>query len=326
MQAPAIAFTTPIDEPRWKRWLVHSPLARILAFVVLFVAFVVVAEKTMIAAGWGSHGHAPLWIRAGLAEFLGRALPPLLAYLVLVKGIERRPATELVRNDAGKQALRGLLMGTVLFSAIVGELWLLGSYHVLDFNPHANWLVALLGAGLGAGIGEEIICRGALFRIVEEGLGTWAALVVSALFFGFAHAYNPGATIWSSSAIAIEAGLLFGMLYHLTRSLPVCMGLHASWNFMQGAVYGIPVSGTRPDGLLVSVRTGPHWLSGGAFGAEASVVALLMCSVCTIVLTWMALRRGSIVPPSWRRKPATVQDRPDQGPSTAQAQARPNPF
>ncbi len=151
-------------------------------------------------------------------------------------------------------------------------------------------LPALLVVGLGAGIGEEIMFRGVLFRIVEEGAGTWAALVVSALFFGAVHIGNPGATVWSSAAIAIEAGLLFGLIYHLTRSLPLCMGLHASWNFMQGTVYGIPVSGTTADGWLVSQRSGPDWLSGGFFGAEASVVALALCTLVSVALWLIAIR------------------------------------
>jgi membrane protease YdiL (CAAX protease family) len=176
-------------------------------------------------------------------------------------------------------------------------LWLLGSYHVTGFNPDADWLPALLLVGLGAGIGEEILFRGVLFRIVEEGLGTWAALLVSALFFGAVHLGNPGATLWSSAAIAIVAGLLFGLLYHVTRSLYLCMGVHAAWNFMQGTVYGTPVSGTSADGWLISTRSGPDWLSGGVFGAEASVVALLICSMLSLGLLIIALRRGTLVPP-----------------------------
>jgi len=155
--------------------------------------------------------------------------------------------------------------------------------------------------GLGAGIGEEIMFRGVLFRIVEEGLGTWWALAISALLFGALHIANPGATLWSSAAIAIEAGLLFGLLYHVTRSLAICMGVHAAWNFAQGTIYGIPVSGARADGWLVSTRSGPDWLSGGVFGAEASVVALGLCTLCSLGLLVVALRRGSIVPPRWRR-------------------------
>jgi membrane protease YdiL (CAAX protease family) len=121
---------------------------------------------------------------------------------------------------------------------------------------------------------------------------------VSALLFGAARIANPGATLWSSAAIAIEAGLLFGLPYHVTRSLYVCMGLHAAWNFTQGTVYGIPVSGTSADGWLVSSRTGPQWLSGGEFGAEASVLALTLCLLGSGALLWLALRRVSMLVPS----------------------------
>jgi hypothetical protein len=70
---------------------------------------------------------------------------------------------------------------------------------------------------------------------------------------------------------------------------------------MQGTVYGIPVSGGKVDGWLVSYRTGPVWLSGGPFGAEASVVALTVCLTLSAILLAIALRRHAIVPPHWRR-------------------------
>ncbi|HEX7732983.1 MAG TPA: type II CAAX endopeptidase family protein [Rhodanobacter sp.] len=307
MPTAPVAFVTPASAPAWKRWLLYSPLARFLIFVALFVTGSMLTgavlhllfgvDKAMLS---GKGAATPA---SGLVQFLLRALPALLAYLVLVRLIERRPLDELAPRKLLPQGLLGIVAGTLLFSAVVGVLWLLGSYHVTGFNPRTAWLPALLMVGLGAGIGEEIVFRGVLFRIVEEGLGTWAALLVSALFFGFAHAHNPGATAWSSAAIAIEAGLLFGLLYHVTRSLPLCMGLHAAWNFCQGTVYGIPVSGIRADGWLVSTRSGPEWLSGGVFGAEASVVALALCSLCSAALLALALRRHSLVPPAWRRRP-----------------------
>lgn len=306
MSNASVAFVTPASAPGWKRWLVYSPLARFLIFAVLFVAGSILTgavlhhlfgvSKAMLA------GKGAPTLKFGLAQFFMRAPTALLAYLVLVKLIERRPLDELAPRKLLPDGLRGIVAGTLLFSAIVGVMWLLGSYHVTGFNPHAAWLSALLMTGIGAGIGEEIMFRGALFRIVEEGLGTWAALLVSALFFGFAHGFNPGATAWSSSAIAIEAGVLFALIYHVTRSLPICMGLHAAWNFCEGTVYGSPVSGLKADGWLVSTRTGPDWLSGGVFGVEASVVALALCSLCSIALLIVALRRHSFVAPSWRRR------------------------
>ena len=128
------------------------------------------------------------------------------------------------------------------------------------------------------------------------------ALLVSALFFGFGHITNPGATAWSSLAISIEAGLLFGLLYHVTRSLWWCIGLHAGWNFVQGAVFGIPVSGIKVDGLLDSRLQGPDWLDGGGFGAEASLLTVLTCSIISLLLLRHMLRDRSVVRPFWARE------------------------
>jgi uncharacterized protein len=294
MHDRTIAFATPPEAPRWMRWLLFSPLARIVIFVLLFMALSFAVGALMHTLGWLGKD-APATIH-GLAQFLMRALPALLAYLLLVRLVERRPITELAPRRLLPDGAIGTAAGLLLFSAVVGVLYLLGSYHVTGTNPDAPWVPALLVVGLGAGIGEEILFRGVLFRIVEEGMGSGWALLLSALFFGAVHAGNPGATLWSSAAIAIEAGLLFGMVYHLTRSLPLCMGLHAAWNFAQGTIYGIPVSGTPADGWLVSTRSGPDWLSGGVFGAEASVVALGLGLLCTLVLLVVARRRGSIVP------------------------------
>nr|WP_085931561.1 type II CAAX endopeptidase family protein [Dyella japonica] len=298
MSGQQVAFTAPAGAKPWQRWLLYSSPARLAIFIAVFVPGVMVITKAMHALGW-THDASPL--QAGLGQFFGRIVPALVAYLVLTRLVERRVPAELLSRDMVSRALAGLVTGTLLFSAVVGVLWLLGSYHVVGFNPHANWVTALLMVGLGAGIGEEIMFRGALFRIVEEGFGSWAAIVVSALFFGLAHISNPEATLWSSAAITIEAGVLFGLLYMVTRSLPLCMGLHAAWNFCQGTVYGIPVSGTAADGWLVSTRTGPDWLTGGAFGVEASVIAMLTCMLLSLALLAIALKRGCFVSPGWVR-------------------------
>ncbi|MEO8810899.1 MAG: type II CAAX endopeptidase family protein [Rhodanobacter sp.] len=293
MQETPIAFVTPTDIPAWKRRLVYSPVARIVVFLALFIALSFGAGAVLHVFGWSKNSPA---LQQAMAQFVIRALIPLAAYLILVRWIERRRISELAPSTLVPQGFLGVVFGLVLSSLIVGLLYVVGSYHVIGTDPNAPWVQALLVVGLGAGIGEEIMFRGVLFRVVEEGFGTWAALVVSALFFGAVHMGNPGATLWSSAAIVIEAGLLFGILYHVSRSLPLCMGLHAAWNFAQGTIYGIPVSGTAAEGWLVSRRTGPDWLSGGVFGAEASVVALALCSVCTAVLLVIALRRRTVVP------------------------------
>jgi membrane protease YdiL (CAAX protease family) len=299
LQASPVAFATPVDAPRWKRWLMLSPLARIVWFAAMLYVFGIGGYTCVGMLGWLDKTATPL--QHAMAQFGFELIPAVVAYLCLVTWIERRPANELSVRTIPTFGLAGLMGGAALFSAVVGVLWLVGSYHVTGTNAHADWIPQVLSVGVCAGISEEIISRGVLFRIPEEGMGSWFALILSAAFFGAMHLGNHGATLWSSAAIAIEAGLLIAMLYHVTRSLWVCIGLHAAWNVMQGTVYGIPVSGTRADGFLVSTLTGPDWLSGGGFGAEASVVALSLCSLCTIALLVVAVRRKSIVPPFWKR-------------------------
>lgn len=279
------------------RRLLRSPLLRMIYFVLMLSLFTVIArwlaEVTAIPA------NSLRTMSANLASTVLTVLPFLLAYWLLARFIERRPLRELDWRKS-PQLLWGLLAALLLFSLVTAELWAANAYSISGWGDAPLWTLFLLTAVV-PGITEEIISRGVLFRLTEEGLGTWIALLVSALFFGFAHITNPGATAWSSLAISIEAGLLFGLLYHVTRSLWWCIGLHAGWNFVQGAVFGIPVSGIQVDGLLESRLQGPDWLDGGSFGAEASVLTVLTCSVASLWLLQRMLRTGSVVAPFWKR-------------------------
>ena len=280
------------------RRLLRSPLLRMIYFVLLLSLFTVMARWLAKVAAVPANSLKTM--SANLASTVLIVLPFVLAYWALARLIERRPLRELDWRKS-PQLLWGLLAALLLFSLVTAELWAANAYTVSGRGEAPLWTLFLLTAVV-PGITEEIISRGILFRLTEEGLGTWIALLVSALFFGFAHSSNPGATAWSSIAIAIEAGLLFGLLYHVTRSLWWCIGLHAGWNFVQGAVFGIPVSGIPVDGLLDSQLQGPDWLDGGGFGAEASVLTVLTCSVISLLLIRRMLRARSVVSPFWNRE------------------------
>ena len=288
-----IAFSAPLQASPWKRWLLYSPLARIAIFAVVASCLAFLAQLAFIGLGWSAKA-APLHLRA-IGFFLSLVLPTLAAYLFLVLRVERRCPAELAWHKLLPHGALGTVLGILLVSAVVGVLWLAGSYQVIALNPDPPWLVALLVGGLGSAIAEELVFRGILFRVTEEGVGTWAALAVSALVFSLLHITNRGATTWTSVAIAIEAGLLLGLVYHLFRSLPLCIGVHLGWNFAQGTVYGIPVSGAQIEGWLVSTRIGPDWLTGGSFGAEASVVTVGLSLLCSLTLLAVALRRQTLV-------------------------------
>lgn len=300
MSAEPVAATPPSLPLR----LLRSPLGRIVVFFVTLTVLGFILAR--IYAGLGlPRGNIPFDQVTPLIEAF-RLAPVVLAYWLLVRTVENRRVDELAPRKAVPHVLLGIAGGTLVFSLVVGALWALGAYVVDGVNHDVHWLGPILVLGVGAGVGEEIVSRGVIFRIVEEGLGTWAALLLSAAVFGGLHIWNPNATAWSALAIALEAGLLFGLLYHVTRSLWVCMGAHAAWNVAQGPLYGIPVSGFEQHGLLASHMQGPNWLTGGAFGAEASVVALAFCSLATAVCLAIAVRRGSLLGPSWRRKRVAV--------------------
>ena len=97
---------------------------------------------------------------------------------------------------------------------------------------------------------EELLFRGILFRWLEEFGGSWVALALTSALFGAGASVNPNATALAAFAIAVEAGVLLGGAYMLTRNLWMPMGLHAAWNFTQGEIFDVPVSGSDQHGLV----------------------------------------------------------------------------
>ena len=240
-----------------------------------------------------------LHIKPALRFELTGAIVVAVAYLVYVRVVERRSAFELALGPAPREFGAGFLLGAALFTVTVGIIWALGDYAITGVN---QWTVMLspLAFALGAGVLEEILFRGVIFRITEEWIGSWGALAFSSLLFGAAHLANPHATLSSALAIALEAGLLLGAAFMLTRRLWLPIGMHAAWNFTQSGIFGAPVSGSPAHGVFISRLSGPAWATGGGFGPEASLPAVLV-SLFSVWLLVQAVRSGRVVQPIWRR-------------------------
>ena len=303
---------------RWLRFWRHpvtQMFVRILAFALFAFAlgaamrFVLPMKPLESPADQLAVSGVELWLRA-----LRSLLPVGIAYWLLVRWIERRRVSELAARKLPLHAVTGWAVGMAIMLAAAGAMALFGVLEVHGVNHGANLLTPLVVLGIGPGIGEEIVARGILFRVVEEAMGTWFALALSAALFGWAHYGNPNATAWSSIAIAIEAGLLLAMAYAWARSLWFVMALHAAWNFTQGALLGIPVSGIELHGLLDSRTHGPVLLSGGEFGAEASILTVIICVTVAALFTHRAFARDRIVAPFWvrRRSPGGLEATPER--------------
>jgi uncharacterized protein len=221
------------------------------------------------------------------------------AYRWLVGALEQRRAEEL----GGGFALRGLsggaLAGAALFALVYLALWAAGAASSAGFNGFAG-LGRALGVAIESATGEEILFRGVLFRRLEGALGTTLALALSAIAFALVHVGNAGASWISTLAIALESGVLLGIAYAATRSLWLPIGLHFGWNFTEGGIFGAAVSGGQYQGLIALRLSGPPWLTGGAFGPEASLPAIIVALCASAALGWYAVRRGAWQPPSWR--------------------------
>jgi len=241
-----------------------------------------------------------------LKTYIPSAGPLVLAFLILPaywlgsKWIERRNPLELDPSRALLEIPAGFLLGMALFSSVVLILWTGGSYRPQGWGALRNVASGIVFTVL-AGILEEIIFRGFLFRLFSKIVGTWGALLLTSALFGAAHAGNPSATFGSSVAIAIEAGLLLGAAYAMTNRLWLPIGLHIGWNFCEGSIFGMTLSGNKMQpGVVRGTLQGPRLLTGGAFGPEASLVAVWLCFIVAAVFLWRAVKLNRMESPMWR--------------------------
>jgi membrane protease YdiL (CAAX protease family) len=111
------------------------------------------------------------------------------------------------------------------------------------------------------------------------------------------HLLNDDATLAGALAISVEAGAMLAAGYAATRNLWLPMGVHFAWNWMESGFFSTQVSGNGDEhGLLKSTLSGNKLITGGEFGPEASLYAVLFGTLLTICFLIVAHRRGNIVP------------------------------
>jgi uncharacterized protein len=279
------------------------PLVRmvliIVAFAIVLAPLILSVKRAQPSAG------ESIWMSILLSW--GAAVILLAATIVVERVTTGRSPAEIGFDP--RYALRDLAagagLGALLFSAVVLELALAGYYRITAIHVTPQLAAAALLLIAGA-VTEEVLFRGVIFRLIEEWAGTWIALAVSAILFGAVHAANPGATWISSSAIALEAGVLLAAAFVVTRNLWLPIGLHFAWNFLEGPIYGTQVSGhTFVTSALAAQVQGPVILTGGSFGPEAGLPAMATCLVAAALLLAYAGRHSLIVTPRWlQRRPA----------------------
>ena len=145
---------------------------------------------------------------------------------------------------------------------------------------------------------EEALFRGYILQTLDRSHLAWLGIGVTSLFFGAIHLGNPNPTI-ISTVNTMLAGAWFGIAYLKTRDLWFVWGMHLMWNWMQGAFFGIEVSGLTDlvsSPLLKEIDSGPLWLTGETYGIEGGIVTTIALIASTVVI-WYApfLRPGEKV-------------------------------
>ncbi|MBS0584176.1 MAG: CPBP family intramembrane metalloprotease [Proteobacteria bacterium] len=250
-----------------------------------------------------------LW---GLLFALVAAVVACNAYNLYARLVAQRVADELAPRRA-RGVLYGIALGALLIAVVVATFLLTGVAKVGTGGAFA--LAGLPGVAVLAGAFEELVARGVVLRNLENVFGSAAAIVLSAALFAALHVGNPSATPLSLAALAIEGGAMLGAVYVATRSLWWTAGIHAAWNFTQTGVFGIADSGHPGQGLLRTELAGPEWLTGGAFGIEASVLGVALCAIVAAGFLVLADRRGQWVAPFWNRIPDGRRSRTSGKPS-----------
>lgn len=225
----------------------------------------------------------------------------------------------------------GLFLGALLMTAIflielaAGWIEVTGTFDTpggMSFFPAILAPVVLF---LCVGIYEELLSRGYQLKNMAEGLNypglgprgaVVVAWVISSSLFGLLHLANPNATLVNTINIAF-AGLLLGAGYVLTGRLGLPIGLHITWNFFQGSVFGFPVSGMDALGAsFISIEQGgPALFTGGPFGPEAGLLDIAATIVGGLLIwLWVRTRSGkatlqtSIAEPPGGREDKTPGD------------------
>ena len=258
--------------------------------VAIVLAFNAVAKAVL----WLLAPHNPESSAARLIAAMAGSVAILVVYAAAVRWGERRTVNELELRPAPRELALGMLAGGAAIAAIIAIQWLFGW---VTIEPRRVDAVALaLRDSIRSGVLEELVLRLVILRLLWRAFGIWPAIVIAALIFGLLHLANPDSS-WFA-ALCLIAGEGIGIAFYLiTGRIWASIGMHAAWNFTQGWIFGAVVSGTvdiagGPLALRPAAQV-PDMLSGGGFGPEASLAALLVSVVASAAfLRWAWLRGG----------------------------------
>ena len=214
-----------------------------------------------------------------------------LAIFFWVKVVEKRPIRTLgfFKGHIWFNLLKGWGLGTLLLLVSFLGTYILGGLEFVkvDFSQKTLlYILSLIPFWFIQGGTEELVTRGWLLQTVTNRLNLSWGIAISSSLFSMLHLGNQGVTALSLISIVL-VGVLMALYMLKTDNIWGVAALHGAWNFAQGNLVGVSVSGQNAGGSLLhfQARTGvPDWLSGGAFGLEGNIVTCVVLVVGIIIL------------------------------------------
>lgn len=285
---------------------IQSPYTRMTAGILLVVALVILAQlitRTLVQEVPIGKDYKHLIVS------IFTAAAALGGYVLLYRKYEKRQITELKFTGFGFNAGVGFLTGAGIQVLVIFVLFLSGGYMIISVNP-VSYVVPGLAIAISSAAFEEVLFRGVIFRLLEEKTGSIIALVISAFIFGALHLLNENSTILSAVSVAVEAGFLLAALYIYSRNLWLPIFMHFGWNFVESGIFGAANSGyVVTKSLFTSKITGPEFLTGGGFGPENSVQAVVFGLIAAFIFLRAARRQNKFI--RRQRRNTAVNQNPD---------------
>ena len=253
---------------------------RIATLLALLAASVLLINVVWKAAGLPGRSNSGPWTFALFTALIAGSLLGITS--LLLHGFEQRGLSAVglaLHRRAWKMTAAGALLGSLPVGLLAGAALVFGYGSVQAGNAGAaelpgEMLPAMLATLLLAAW-EEMGLRGYLFRQLSLGLNATAAVLITAALFGLLHAGNPGAN-WQGLAYTAVGGVFMAVLLLRTGSLWLLIGYHFGWNAMSSSILGLELSGTESShSFYLITLAGPDWLTGGSYGFEASLPAVI---------------------------------------------------
>lgn len=273
----------PVVKKGWVRATLY-----LLALIIVAAIFGIAAMLVIMAVSGNAFSETSLFARENIHYILIYQSIVLTGFtgltFMFIKYVDRKDFTSLGLQKPRwvKDTFIGLSAGLACILSGFAILFLSGYIRIdsVIFDP-AYLAGSLLLCILISWI-EEISFRGYILNNLMDSFSRYVALAVSSALFAMFHIFNSGISLLPFINLFL-AGILLGIVYIHTKTLWFALGLHFSWNFFQGPVFGFRVSGTEMHGLITQETSGPGFITGGDFGFEGSLISAILLVVSIII-------------------------------------------